>query len=175
MMMKSQEETFEPTDAEMVILNASDREIEAMQAATKLELLNLQVAKKAGWTDIKVWNPSAIKKSFVGVNLAHPELGVHIPDYTQSLDAIVKVFELLDIEFELTRLPIMPNGAKQYITYSGNTNRQKDLNNPALALCKLLLAINPNPIAPLLKEEAIAVIDDDGEIEEPTVIEACFG
>ena len=61
--------------------------------------LNLKVAAIAGWTDIEVWNPKAIKISYVGTNLAHPELGVHIPNYVESIDAIAKVFILLHIDW----------------------------------------------------------------------------
>ncbi len=43
---------------------------------------------------------------------------------------------------------------------------------PAIALCELLLELAPN----LPKSEPeVQVIDDDGEIDEPTVIEATFG
>jgi len=118
------------------------------EIADPLLELNLKVAAIAGWKNIQEWNPNPKtekpKKVFQGTNEKHPELGIFVPDYTSDLNAIVKVFEYLDIEFELTRLPIMPNGAKQYIAYSGNTNRQKDLNNPAIALCKLLLELTPD-------------------------------
>jgi hypothetical protein len=126
--------------------------------ANETEQILLAVAKKAGWTDIKVWNPSAIRKSFVGVNLAHPELGVHIPDYTQSLDAIAWVFrKQLNIFYEVAWMPTA-NCARA----NAVTGLRVDAKTEALALCKLLLAINPDPIAPLLKEEPIAVIDDGG-------------
>ena len=118
------------------------------EIADPLLELNLAVAARAGWENIEEWSPNPKtrkpKRTFTGTNKKHPELGVHIPDYTSDLNAITKVFEFLDIEFELTRLPIMPNGKKQYIAYSGNTNRQKHLTNPAIALCKLLLKLAPD-------------------------------
>jgi len=39
----------------------------------------------------------------------------------------------------------------------------------AIALCKLLLQLVPKP------EPQVQIIDDDGDIDEPTVIEAMFG
>lgn len=167
------DEAFEPTEAELVILNASDREIEAMQAATKLELINLQVAAIAGWENIEIWNPHAIKKSYVGVNLSHPELGIHIPNYVGSIDAIWEVFEYLSLkDFQVAECSGVDGiggsyealqciGSHEILAQYGET--------PAIALCKLLLAINPEPIT-----VGIAVIDDDGEIESQ-VLEATFG
>lgn len=128
--------------------------------------LNLKVAAIAGWTDVKIWNPSAIKKSYTGVNLAHPELGVHIPNYVEDLNAITKVFLHLKLQWNLET------------AWDGRSYASDHLGNeyvaefPAIALCKLLIAINPEPIKP---ESEVAVIDDDGDIDEPTVIEATFG
>lgn len=171
---------FEPTEAELAIINASDREIEAMQAATKLELINLQVAEKAGWTDIKVWNPHAIKKSYVGVNLDHPELGIHIPNYVESIDAIAWVFNKLEIPWSLTNYGKFASAndiekreySKEDLSWVGNSHDSGVSDSPAIALCNLLLAINPPPITPRRQVE-VKIIDDDGEIESQ-VLEATF-
>jgi len=163
------DEAFEPTEAELVILNASDREIEAMQAATKLELINRQVMEIAGWENIEIWNPHAIKKSYVGVNLSHPELGIHIPNYVGSIDAIAKVFIDKKIPYHLGYAPLLDEGhfAASGLISSGCTK------SPAIALCNLLLAINPPPVTPRRQAE-VKIIDDDGEIESQ-VLEATFG
>ena len=55
-----------------------------------------------------------------------------------------------------------------YSVNSYDQNLGEDAETPALALCKLLLAINPTPIAP----PQVAIIVDDGETE--TVFEAEF-
>lgn len=135
---------------------------------TELELLNLKVAAIAGWTDIKIWNPSALKKSYTGVNLAHPELGVHIPNYVESIDAIALVFQYHQLNWDAS---VAWNGRSYAKDYHFNKNYGAEAQNLALALCKLLLKINPDPI----KKQEVAVIDDDGDIDEPTVIEATFG
>ncbi len=138
----------------------------------KQELINLnsQVAEIAGWTDIKIWNPSALKKSYTGVNLAHPELGVHIPNYVESIDAIALVFQHHQLNWDAS---VAWNGKSYAKDYHFNKNYGAEAQNLALALCKLLLEINPDPIKPSPKPK-VAVIDDDGEVDEPTVIEASF-
>jgi hypothetical protein len=107
------------------------------------EEINLAVASIAGWTDIENWNTSATKKTYIGTNSAHPELGKFIPKYTESLDAIVKVFSDLGIDWELTSL-----GTAHGIPVMHPDEILYRVGTPALALCKLLLAINPTPIAP---------------------------
>ena len=120
--------------------------------------LNLKVAAIAGWTDIEVWNPKAIKISYVGTNLAHPELGVHIPNYVESIDAIVAVFNFLGLDWNIGKNCDAYSliGSKLDVNAFGET--------PAIALCKLLIAINPDPIKPVPKKEDI----------ESTVVEASF-
>lgn len=189
------DEAFEPTEAELVILNASDREIKEIQANCKIpeggimprrkpktdEEILIAVAMIAGWTDIKIWNPSALKKSYTGVNLAHPELGVHIPNYVEDLNAVEKLLDLLDANYQVMRYGKKHDKVKKYfVVFEGLKPDYQDKLSPnypwfdslPLGLCKLLLAINPEPIKP---EPEVTVIDDDGEIEEPTVIEATFG
>jgi hypothetical protein len=118
------------------------------------EEINRAVAAIAGWTEIENWNTSATNKTYIGTNAAHPELGKFIPKYTESLDTIVKVFDCLGLDW---------NTGKDCDAYSlvneGYDHRNAFGETPAIALCKLLLAINPTPIAP----PQIAIIDDDGE------------
>jgi hypothetical protein len=98
------------------------------------EEINLAVAAIAGCTDIE------------------------IPNYVESLDAIVKVFDCLDLDWNI---------GKDCDAYSlvneGYDHRNAFGETPALALCNLLLKINPTPISP----PQVAIIDDDGEIESP--------
>lgn len=124
--------------------------------------LNLKVAAIAGWTDIEVWNPKAIKISYVGTNLAHPELGVHIPNYVESIDAIAKVFILLHIDWSSK---VAWNGRAYASNYGFGKDKRKEGESLAIALCKLLIAINPDPIKPLPVSE---------KESESTVIEASF-
>jgi hypothetical protein len=121
--------------------------------------LNLKVAAIAGWTNIEVWNPKAIKISYVGTNLAHPELGVHIPNYVKSIDAIAKVFDCLGLDWNIGKdcdaYSLVDDGNRDYANKLGET--------PAIALCKLLVAISPEPIKSVSKEDI-----------ESTVVEASF-
>jgi hypothetical protein len=125
--------------------------------------LNLKVAKIAGWTNIEIWNPHAIKKSYVGTNLAHPELGIHIPKYVESIDAIVAVFDFLGLDWNIGK----DCDAYSFVDNKLNVNAFGE--TPAIALCKLLVAINPEPIKPLPISEKEEVKED-----ESTVIEASF-
>ena len=129
--------------------------------------LNLKVAAIAGWNDIEAWNPKAIKISYVGTNLARPELGIHIPSYVESIDAIAKVFILLDIDWSSK---VAWNGRAYASNYGCGKNKRKERKERkegeslAIALCKLLIAINPDPIKPAPKKEDI----------ESTVVKASF-
>lgn len=115
---------------------------------TELEQLNLKVAAIAGWTDIEVWqqNRNLPIKTFQGENKAHPELGKFVPNYVGSIDAIANVFDRLKLGWTLSSLGYASCGILGVYA-----------NLPAIALCKLLLEINPKP-----------------EIK-PEVIEATFG
>ena len=124
--------------------------------------LNLKVAAIAGWTDIEAWNPKAIKISYVGTNLARPELGIHIPSYVESIDAIAKVFILLHIDWSSK---VAWNGRAYASNYGFGKDKRKEGESLAIALCKLLIAINPDPIKPLPVSE---------KESESTVIEASF-
>jgi hypothetical protein len=91
------------------------------------------------------------------------------------LDAIVKVFMQIQLLPELlSQSSFMPPRSPEEIEwiafyyFSGCDFVKAKDSNPALAMCKLLIAINPAPIAPL----QVAIIDDDGEVE--TVFEAEF-
>jgi hypothetical protein len=131
------------------------------------EEINLAVAAIAGWTEIQIWNASAIKKTYIGINVTNPELGKFIPNYAESLDAIVKVFGWFSFDWNV--------GADGFAYVEGCESLPKGCDGkfngdtPAFALCKLLLTINPTPIAP----PQVAIIDDDGNIKSP-VFEAEF-
>ena len=132
------------------------------------EEINLAVAAIAGWTEIEPWYSSGSFPDILkGTNAAHPELGIFIPKYTESLDAISSVFKYLDLLWSLTQYKDFVSAWMVSLDsrFAGDI---KEL-TPALALCKLLLAINPTPIAP----PQVAIIDDDGDIEPP-VFEAEF-
>ena len=124
--------------------------------------LNLKVAAIAGRTNIEVWNPKAIKISYVGTNLAHPELGVHIPNYVESIDAIAKVFVFLQLNWESSTNWDGRSTAKYSNFGQDIVGEGKSL---AIALCKLLVAISPEPIKPLPVSEK--------EVKS-TVVEASF-
>ena len=130
--------------------------------------INLAVAAIAGWTEIENWNTSATNKTYIGTNAAHPELGKFIPNYVESLDAIVKVFKSLRICYRLVYLPAMHKTDASCRATNLVSTVDHCSDNEALALCKLLLAINPDPIKP-----NVAIIDDDGDVEPP-VFEAEF-
>jgi hypothetical protein len=139
--------------------------------------INLAVAAIAGWTEIENWNTSATKKTYIGTNATHPELGKFIPNYVESLDAIVALLDELDLNYEIMRWGGEHKKAgKYFIVFENHKPDYQDVNHPfypwhdnlSLGLCKLLLAINPDPIKP-----NVAIIDDDGDVE-PTVFEAEF-
>jgi len=127
-----------------------------MTELTSLEQLNLDVAAIAGWTDLKIWQPerNLARKTYQGVNLAHPELGHFVPNYVGSIDAIAKVLELMDIDWSTSSRGYAlhlctPKDGKPFIieTY-GQT--------AAIALCKLLLQLAPKP------KPQVQIIDDGG-------------
>lgn len=137
---------------------------EDIATLTPLEQLNLDVAAIAGWENIEEWNPNPKtrkpKRTFTGTNKKHPELGVHIPDYTSDLNAIVAAFDAEKLGWTLSSLGYASCGITGAYAET-----------PAIALCKLLIELAPN----LPKSEEVQVIDDDGDIDEPKVIEAAFG
>ena len=167
------EDSFEPTDAELVILNASDLELEQMRADHNLEIMprrnpeltqeqiNLAIAKIAGWTDIHEWNPNPKEekpvKTWQGTNEAHPELGSFIPKYTEDLGTINGLLDELDLNYEIMRWGGEHKKAgKYFIVFENFKPDYQDVNHPfypwfvslSFGLCKLLLAINPDPIVP---------------------------
>jgi hypothetical protein len=111
--------------------------------STKLttEQINLAIAKIAGWTDIHAFNPNIEKITWQGANEAHPELGTFIPKYTEDLNAIVLVFRLIGISG--WRVEQSANSSYAFIGSVGVSDQ-----TGAIALCLLLLAINPDPIVP---------------------------
>ena len=122
-----------------------------------LEQINLAVAVIAGWTDIKEWDRKALKKAFVGTNKSHPELGIFVPNYIESIDAIAKVL----LHFQLPwHLVVAWDGrtcasSKDSKRFNGFNDSQVG-STPAIALCKLLIAISPTIEKP---EPEIAVIE----------------
>jgi hypothetical protein len=124
--------------------------------------INRAVAEKAGWTEIEPWYSSgSFPDVLKGTNVAHPELGKFVPKYVESLDAIWKVFEILGLSPCL--LKCQGEGYRDNPMYDAACLLQSaSAITPALALCKLLLAINPTPIAP----RQVVIIDDDGEYVE---------
>lgn len=146
---------------------------------TPLEQMNLAVAAIAGWENIQEWNPNPKtrkpKRAFTGTNKKHPELGVHIPDYTRDLNAIVAVFTdcmgTLGCHFQLDFAPSEYYSPPSKPFLATGFGRHVYNESPAIALCKLLLELAPT----LPKSEEVQVIDDDGDIDEPKVIEAIFG
>lgn len=116
------------------------------------EQINLAIAAIAGWTNIEIWNEKATRKTWTGTNLAHPELGRFIPNYVDSLDAIKQVFDHLKLGWTLTSLGCASNGIIGAYASS-----------PAIAMCKLLLEINPEPIKP------------ESEQAQTSIVEATFG
>ena len=119
--------------------------------------LNLKVAAIAGWTEIKEWERKAVKKAFVGTNKSHPELGIFVPNYIESLDAIAKVFLHLELHWKL----VAAWDGRAYASTNHNGQPKDSLvgSTPAIALCELLISIDPTPN----KAET-----------EPAVIEAVF-
>ena len=123
------------------------------------EQINLAIAKIAGWTNIHEWNPNPKEekpvKTWQGTNEAHPELGTFIPKYTEDLGAIISVFLQFSLLPELVSQSafIPPRSPDQVewiaiIASSPTHSISRKDTNPAIALCKLLLAINPDPIVP---------------------------
>lgn len=138
------------------------------QKKANLEQLNLYVAAIAGWENIEEWNPNPKtrkpKRTFTGTNKKHPELGVHIPDYTSDLNAITSAIRGLDIYYRVSYDPVLRIAHAFSLTEHDAHDETE-----AIALCKLLLQLAPKP------EPQVQIIDDDGGIDEPTVIEAMFG
>lgn len=107
--------------------------------------LNLAVAAIAGWENIQEWNPNPktpkVRKVFQGTNKKHPELGIFVPNYAESLDAITKAFDFLGLDWAI--------GWGGWGGYAYNTGTRGELlfeamgATPAIALCKLLLSIAP--------------------------------
>ena len=121
---------------------------------TPLEQLNLQVAAIAGWEKIEIWNPKLDKKTFTGTNKKHPELGIFLPDYVNDFNAIAKCLDRFKIDWTVSA-----NGyAFSLVEGKEGLDCEAYGETPAIALCKLLLELNPKP------EPEVQVIDDDGEI-----------
>lgn len=112
--------------------------------------INLAVATIAGWTDIEVYqrDRNLTIKTYQGTNQAHPELGCFVPNYCESIDAIANVFIHLHLDYELT---IFGDGRTYAKHYGVESNKEAKGKTTAIALCNLLLEINPAPIKPVPK------------------------
>jgi len=142
--------------------------------ANPLLELNLKVAAIAGWENIQEWNPShKPKKVFQGTNKKHPELGIFVPDYVRDLNAIESLLDRLDVGYQVIRWKTGNQKSGKYnIFFEGIAAEYRDksatnyvwFDSLPLGLCKLLLER-----APQLSD--VKTIDDDGEVDEPTVIE----
>ena len=125
---------------------------------TSLEQLNLDVAAIAGWENIEEWslNPRVQKpkRVFQGTNKHHPELGIFLPDYVNDFNAIAKCLDRFKIYWS-----VFADGyAFSLVEGKEGLDCEAYGETPAIALCKLLLELNPKP------EPEVQVIDDDGEI-----------
>jgi hypothetical protein len=126
-----------------------------------LEQINHAVAAIAGWTDIKEWEFSRkAKPIYQGRNLSQPESGIFVPSYASDLNAITKAFDLLGLDWNIGQ------DCEAYSLIGGECTDAHG-ETPAIALCKLLLAINPEPLKPVTKEDPQQI--------ESTVVEAAFG
>lgn len=99
------------------------------------ELITLQIAAIAGWTNITVWNPRVTRITYTGTNEKHPELGILVPNYAESLDAITAVFRDLNINYQVSEFDDYCEAEAVH------KNIYKFEATPSLALCKLLIAI----------------------------------
>jgi hypothetical protein len=134
--------------------------VKTNQLTDEIEDLWMRIAAIDGWVNIEkkeadgftmLWGASSIRnthRSFFS-----------IPDYPCDLNAITTLFKERNIYYNLEWI----SGIKgDYAKASCRGNYfQVCADTEALALCKLLLAINPAPIAP----SQVAIIDDDGEVE----------
>jgi hypothetical protein len=108
-----------------------------------LEQMNLDVAAIAGWENVEPWNLKLPKRVYVGTNKKHPDLGIFVPNYVSDLNAITKVFDRLNLGWTLSSLG-----------YASCSVLGAYAETPAIALCKLLLELSPQP--------QVQVIDDNG-------------
>lgn len=103
----------------------------------------LAVAAIAGWENVIKWSLDTTGNSYVGT-LANESKGAHIPRYDRDLSAIVEVFHKLDLVFDFGRC----KAGKYSASESTRCLVFWDA-SPAIALCKLLIAITDKPIEPV--------------------------
>lgn len=114
-------------------------ESQVIEPANELIELNLKVAAIAGWTEIRELCTNLNqeiqpkKQLYAGKNDSENIHGF-IPDYVGDLNAIFAVFKSLDL-----RCSVSSQGA------AWNFTKDVYAETPAIALCKLLLEINPMP------------------------------
>ena len=109
--------------------------------------INLKVATIAGWENIDLWRDGS--KVLVGTNAMRPELGKFVPVYTKDLGAIFKEVahhtKPIGASFGVQFLPnpFYSPVDQPYLAYGYGLTFYEA--SPALALCKLLLAIASEP------------------------------
>ena len=102
------------------------------------------------------------------INLAVAAIAGRTDNYVESIDAIWKVFESLDIKdyhvAECSANMELPYEASQSTfqepvqCFVKTTELVRYGETPAIALCNLLLAINPTPIKPVKKAEVLEAV-----------------
>lgn len=118
---------------------------------TELEQLNHAIAAIDGYTNIKQLDTSRNqetqpkKKLFVGTN-TFTESKSFIPDYVGDLNAIVLVFERLDLSFQLQMMKCRKLVEKtrffRWYAFHADDWVEEVAETPAIALCKLLVSIH---------------------------------
>ena len=95
-----------------------------------------RVAAIAGWQNVKLWNLDTTGNTYVGTK-ADGSKGYFIPRYDRSIDAISSVFK----DFKL--IWSLDNYDESGFFYASDANQNRCLDkSPAIALCKLLIAIS---------------------------------
>ena len=114
---------------------------------TELEQLNHEVAAIAGWAGIKHLDTSRNqeiqpkKKLFVGNNKVHPDLGKLVPNYVGSIDAIAYALFELRILWRISQYEDYCDAELIDCDDNQLLPLEKSAETPAIALCKLLVAI----------------------------------
>ena len=86
------------------------------------------------------------------INLAVAAIAGRTDNYVESIDAIAKVFDLLGFEWSVT------SDCYAFVTSQNELIAESNGETPAIALCNLLLEINPTPIKPVQKAEVLEAV-----------------
>jgi len=121
------------------IADISDESIAAHRPAP--DDLFLKVAAIAGWENVKHWLLDTTRDTYVGTK-ADDSKGIFIPRYDRSIDAISSVFEDRGLIWSLDNY----DKSGSFCAGDANQNRTPSSycldKSPAIALCKLLIAIS---------------------------------